>query len=224
MDKNMKIYSIHYNKPEFIILQKRSIDKYIKFPNEFIILDNSVDPVIKNDIRNITQHLSLQYIDCNNNLYSNDSISHQNALSKIKDIVSDGETFMIIDHDVFIISNLFESYFDKHDMVYLNQTRGTVNYPSTVLIIFNKIKNKSQISFISETIDGHKCDTGGGMYHYIKDNNVCIKYMNEGYIESGPMLMSILDNIFIHLISGSDWNKDYNLNGKIEYIKKHFEI
>lgn len=220
----IKVYSIHYNKPEFIHLQKNSIDKYLKIESEFIILDNSTDLPTKNQIKKITNELNLSYIDCNNQILSNDSISHQNALSKLVDVVNDGDTFMVIDHDVFLISDMLEEFYNEYDMTFLNQTRGNTNYPSTVLIIFNKIKNKSQISFSSGNINGDQCDTGGGMYHYIKNNNPKIRYISENHIENGPMLMSILENTFVHLISGSDWNKEYNLNGKINYIKEKFEI
>ncbi len=220
----IKIYSIHYNKPEFIRLQKNSIDRYLKIQNDFIILDNSTDPSIKNEIRKITNELNLSYIDCGNQILSNDSISHQNALSKLVDIINDGDTFMMIDHDVFLISDMVEDFYNGYDMVFLNQTRGNINYPSTVLIIFNKIKNKSQISFSSGNINGDQCDTGGCLYHYIKDNDPKIRHISEDHIENGPMLMSILENTFVHLISGSDWNKQYDLNGKIDYIKEKYKI
>ena len=38
------------------------------------------------------------------------------------------------------------------------------------------------------------------------------------------MLISNLDNLFIHLISGSNWNKNYDLENKILFVKNIIKI
>jgi hypothetical protein len=38
------------------------------------------------------------------------------------------------------------------------------------------------------------------------------------------LLMSTMDYLFIHLISGSDWNKGYDLQGKLNLIKDKLEL
>jgi hypothetical protein len=83
----MKIFSIHYNKPEYIEIQKSSIDKYVKFEHEFIVIDNSIDINIKKEIVNITNNLGIKYYDCNNTSPSVGSSSHQHALRYLLSIV-----------------------------------------------------------------------------------------------------------------------------------------
>lgn len=220
----MKIYSIHYNKPEYISLQKKSIDDNVKMPYEFIILDNSIDPSIKRRIVEIVSDLNIGYVDCSNSIVSMDSLSHQNALRKFVSIINEGDTVMLIDHDLFFTGDFDERYYDGYDMAYINQTRGVVNYPSTTIVIFNNIRNKNDISFNSGQILGENCDTGGFMYHYITNNNLIIRNMHESYLQDGKLLIANIDDKFVHLISGSDWNGNYDLIGKLNYIKEKFNI
>ena len=218
----MKIYSIHYNKPEYINIQYDSFIKNIKFNYEYAILDNSIDIDIKNLIKIKCKELKIEYIDCCNNIQSVDSLSHQNALSKLVDIVNINETFMLLDHDVFVINELTEDFFLNYDLTYVNQTRGRIEYPWPGLIIFNKLKNKNKLSFNSGLIDGYSCDTGGAMYYYLKNNNLSVRKLDTKYINKGEELIATHENIFLHLISGSDWNKNYNLKSKIDFFKNDY--
>jgi hypothetical protein len=139
--------------------------------------------------------------------------------------VKDGDDVMIVDHDLFVMNEVDESYYNKHDIVMVPQLRGNIEYPWPGLIIFNKIKRKHEISFDCGLIENERCDTGGKMYYYIKDSNLNIKKINESYFDtSGSMLTSNLDNIFIHLISGSGWNSAYDLENKLIFLKEKIKI
>lgn len=223
-NNSMKIYSIHYNKPEYIELQKKSFDKWIKFKYDFIIVNNAIDINIINSISTITESLGLRMIYCNNDISSMSSISHQNAFQYIIDDVTDGDNIMILDHDLFVISELNENYYKGFDMVILPQLRDSIEYPWPGMIIFNNIKKKNDISFASGLIEGVSCDTGGNIYYYIKNNNLNVRKINESYFDNGRMLMSNLDNIFLHLISGSGWNSNYDLANKLRFLKEKLSI
>lgn len=216
----MKIYSIHYNKPEYVEIQYKTISKFVNFPYEFIILDNSIDGYIKSQLVEITSTLGLKYIDCQNKIGGMSSISHQNSFRYLLEDVNEGDTMMIIDHDVFLFDYLEAEYYSDYDLVMLPQIRGSITYPWPGMIIFNKVKNKNQISFDSGLFEGEYCDTGGKLYYYIQNNNLKVKSVNEIYFNDGELLSSNLDNIFIHLVSGSDWNKNYNLQEKINFLLK----
>ena len=58
----------------------------------------------------------------------------------------------------------------------------------------------------------------------IKNNNLNIKKVNESYFYDGGMLMSNLDNIFIHMISGSGWNPYYDLENKLISLKEIIKL
>lgn len=224
--KSMKIYSIHYNKPEYIELQKKSFDKWVKFDYEFIVVNNAIDISLINLISTTSQDLGLRTINCNNNISGMSSVSHQNSFKYIIDDVEDGDDVMIVDHDLFVMNEVDESYYNKHDMVIVPQLRGNIEYPWPGLIIFNKIKRKYEISFESGLVENEPCDTGGKMYYYIKNNNFNIKKIKCTYdvtVNGGNELDSH-DDIFIHLISGSGWNSNYDLESKLVSLKKILKI
>ena len=215
----IKIYSIHYNKPEYIYFQYKTFQKFAKFPLEFIIVDNSVDNFIKFKIQNIIAELGLRCIDCKNSDINMSSISHQNSFKFILEDFNNGESIMILDHDVFLYNEITDDYYKNYEIVMLAQPKGNVIYPWPGLLIFNNIKNKEQLSFDSGLVEGQHCDTGGHLYYYILNNKPKCKFINEKYFDTDKMLMSNLDDKFIHLISGSGWNPNFDLEKKIEYLQ-----
>jgi hypothetical protein len=222
--KPVKIYSIHYNKPEYIELQKKSFYKWVKFNYEFIVVNNAVDISLNESIKNKSNELGLRTINCNNIVSDMSSISHQNSFKYIIDDIEDGDNVMIVDHDLFVMNELNENYYKYFDMVILPQLRGNVEYPWPGMIIFNNIKKKNEISFESGLVENEYCDTGGKIYYYIKNNNLSVKKINESYFDTDSMLMSNLDDIFIHLISGSGWNSTYDLESKLILLKEKIKI
>lgn len=214
----MKIYSIHYNRPEYIQLQSHTLRSHMKIEYTFTIVDNSIDYTTKSKIMEETQRLGLGYINCNNNIRYMSSESHQNSFKYILSDVSEGDVFMIIDHDIFLIGDLTEDYYTTHDMVFLEQWRGKVSYPWPGMIIFNGLTDKDMISFNSGVVEGESCDTGGSMYEYIKSRTQ--KHVREKYINQGNLLSATLDGIFLHLISGSGWNDNYDLVGKLRILSE----
>ncbi len=216
----LKVYSIQYNKPEYIKIQFESAVRHINTQFEFIIIDNSIDDSTKNHIRLECSNLQIKYIDCFNKVKTKDSKSHQNGLCKVIEISDIGDSFMVLDHDVFFMGNLNIDYYDGSDIVSVNQTRGHIDYPWPGIIIFSKLKTKNLFSFTSGMIDGVPCDTGGSLYYYIKYNNLRYKHIGTSYLGEGSAMMATHDGIFLHLISGSDWNSQYDLSSKINMMEK----
>ncbi len=221
----MKIYLVHYNKPEYIKIQKNTIDNHVKFDYEIIVVDNSINMNIKNEICNISNELGIRYIYCHNKIPTAESISHQNSFKYILNDIQEGNDVMILDHDIFLINDLKSEYFSDYEMTFHNQTRGHVSYPWPGLMIFNNIRHINDISFYSGVFEGCACDTGGEMYKYINKHKPTIKYIGKtDELTDTSQTIQIYDNIFIHLVSGSNWNHDYNLKDKIEYIKNKYKL
>ena len=109
----MKIYSVHYNKPEYIGLQKKSFEKWIKFDFEFIVVNNSIEANTKRKIEEESKNLSLRTIDSFNNVSGNPSVSHSQSFQYILNDLSEGDIAMVLDHDIFLFNNLETSYFEK---------------------------------------------------------------------------------------------------------------
>lgn len=214
----MKIYSVHYNKPEYISLQKKSFEKWIKFDFEFIVVNNSTEGSIKKRIEEESRNLGLRTIDSFNSVSGNPSVSHSQSFQYIMKDLSDGEVAMILDHDIFLFNNLETSYFEGYDIVMLSQTRGHIEYPWPGCLIFNKIKRKESISITPVTIEGNPCDTGGSMHYYLKENNLNIKRIKETYFDFNQFRCANLDDIFLHMMAGSGWNNAGYLDEKLNFI------
>lgn len=215
----MKIYSIHYNKPEYIAIQKKLLDKYFNFDFDFIVVNNAIDQSIKENIKLESKKIGVRTIDCHNNIKSMDSISHQNSFNYIISDLKESDDFLILDHDVFVIETIDKSYFMDYDMVYLPQPRNEIEYPWPGFIYFNRSINKEEISFTSGVINGNACDTGAGLYYYItKNKDLKIKKITENHINIENNMISNLDDRFIHLVGGSGWNRNVNLEQKINYL------
>jgi hypothetical protein len=215
----LKIYSIHYNKPEYIKLQLNSFVKNINIPFEFIVINNSSDEHISKQILDECDSLGIKNYKNINNIKSLGSDSHNMGLQHFVNLINNDDEVLLIDHDIFLIDNLRIEEYRNYDICYLEQERENIKYPWPGLIYFNNIKNKNNINLSPCIVNGVRLDTGGSMYNYIKDMNVL--HFNYSWITGVDM---VLHNEFLHLISGSDWNKGYKLNEKLEYIKKIYNI
>jgi hypothetical protein len=228
MDNKLKIYSIHYNVSDYISLQKKTFDKHIKIPYEFIVINNAIDDNKINEIKKISDELNLQHIHTKNHKNKNHDNSHSHAYALnflISDVIKDDDTIMILDHDIFLIKDLDEDYYKNYDMVYTIQNRAHVEYPWAGFYIINKVKNKADMSFNLCVIDDHLLDTGGSMHYYLKKNKLNNKIVKELFFnDQTPLRYSIIDDKFVHIISGSNWNINYNLNKKFKIIKEKFNL
>jgi len=234
------IYSIQYNRPEFIYLQKKSFEKFIK-DFKFTVIDNSVDINISKEIKEICNNNNLKVIETENKFDSRQNglhlFSHEVGincfLNELKNNHSINDIVVLLDHDVFLISDLSKilNKIINHSILTIKQTREHVYYcwPGLTIFNLNKCPNINEISFDGckllngewSNIDGAHTDTGGHSYFYLKKYEKDIKFLDisENFVET---VEGIKDNhIFYHFYDGSQWSKYSNdiWNNKFEKIK-----
>jgi hypothetical protein len=214
----MTIYTVQYNMPEYVDLQNSSFKRHIKMDHRVVVLDNSASPELKAGIMSRAIANGCVYQDCNNTNAVMSSNSHQNALRVFAEQAQVGEVSMLVDHDVFMVGDLTQEYLSG-ELMYVPQSRGDVDYPWPGLVIFNPLVSRSGLDFSSGVINGHACDTGGMMHHYIKGKKT--KEIGTEYVNEGSRLMAVHDGIFLHLISGSGWNGQYDLIYKLDTIRNN---
>lgn len=236
------IYSIQYNKPLFIELQKKSFDKFIK-NYSFTVIDNSIDENITSDIKKICEENQLKLIVTKNKFDSRmnglHGMSHEiginHFLDELKNSHEENDIVMLLDHDVFLISDI-EKIYDKilnSSILTIEQVREHINYIWPGLVIFN-LKNCVNIQEIS--LDGAKLinntwvpidngvftDVGGHSYHYLKkySEDIIFKDIAENMIQNDDNLND--NHIFYHFHDGSQWSGYSNdiWGQKLEKIKK----
>ena len=241
----LHIYSIQYNKPAFIELQKKSFDKFIK-EYTFTVIDNSIDEFISSEIQKTCKLNNLNFIETKNKFDSRTNglhgLSHEigvnTFLNELKNTHNADDIVMVLDHDIFLISDFLKitDIINDSSILTIKQSREHIFYVWPGLTIFN-LKNCVNINEISlngaqlvngvwEPIDnGIFTDVGGHSFHYLKKYKDEIKFveLREFFVENFDDINE--NHIFYHFHAGSQWSGYSNeiWNNKFEQIKKVIE-
>ena len=236
------IYSIQYNKPKFIDLQKKSFDKFAGI-YDFTVIDNSVDESITLQIDEVCKKNNLKIIKTKNKFDSRSNgfhgFSHEvgiNAfLNELKNKHNKNDIVILMDHDIFLVS-----YFNKildlikdSSILTIRQEKEHIYYIWPGLAIFNlkKCINIEEISLDGAKLingnwipidNGVFTDVGGHSYHYLKKYNDNIKFVDiaDYCIQNTDEINE--KEIFLHFHDGSQWSGYSNeiWDKKFEKINK----
>jgi hypothetical protein len=241
----LNIYSIQYNKPSFIELQKKSFDRFAG-PYNFTVIDNSIEEIISHQIKNICLENNLKIIQTLNKFDSRQNglhgFSHEiginTFLNELKNKHDRNDIVMLLDHDVFLISDLSKilKLIEESSILTIKQERQHIYYIWPGLVIFN-LKNCINIDEISldgaKLINGHWIpidnnvftDVGGHSFHYLKKYSEKIKFVDilKYFIQNNEEINE--DHIFFHFHDGSQWSGYPNeiWDDKFKKIKKIIE-
>jgi hypothetical protein len=239
------IYSIQYNKPEFVELQKRSFDKFCN-EYKFIVIDNSIEHSVGEEIRKICKKNNLEVVPTINKFDSRKNglhgLSHEVGikvfLERLNHHHTEKDIVILLDHDVFLISNLDELINSNPEISIftVKQEREHIYYLWPGLSIFN-LRNCPNIGEIS--LDGAKIvngswvpidkgvftDVGGHSYHYLKKYEDQVKLFDVFSIFTQDVNEISEKHIFYHFHDGSQWSKysDEVWTNKFNKILKFLE-
>lgn len=195
----MKYYSVHYNRPDFIKIQKQFID------GELIVINNHCSY----EIEETCKELNIKYFNLKNP-YSL-SMSHGYALNFLKTIIDYSDDYCIIDHDLFPYKPI---NFEKYDIIGCKSNNNpNIPYLWPGFLAIKKEIKLDNINFYPGLI--HNGDTGCDTHnlikkigiekiHFCKEEYLGIK-TNE-YFQTSPIL-SKFDDYCIHYLNGSNWMK-----------------
>lgn len=176
--KSVKIYAIHYNRPDFIIWQHDSFKCHLKDDYEYIVVNNARDADLRKKINDTATQLSLAYIETYSDSglvgkHHADSFNYiwKNHAIKNKDsyvIMMDGDCFLIKE---FNINNFMKNYI----LAGPKQKRKPNYYYLTPVVIMADIDNLADLELIDWEGIGVgqnqmiRLDSGGGLYlFYLK--------------------------------------------------------
>lgn len=239
------IYSIQYNKPEFVELQKKSFDKFVN-NYKFIVIDNSIEKSVSDEIKKISEENDLEVIETVNKYDSRANgyhgISHEVGincfLDRLKNNHDENDTVVLLDHDLFLISNLDDFINSNPDISIftVKQERKHIYYLWPGLIIFklNKCPNIHEISLNGAQLvnnrwvpidNGVFTDVGGHSYHYLTKYNDQIKIFDVIDVFTQEVSQINENHVFYHFHDGSQWSKYSNniWNDKFNKIKSFLE-
>lgn len=209
----MNFYSVHFNRPDFIEIQKKCLDKFEGY--KLIVINNQSNPEI--ELKCI--ELGIEYYNHNHPNELSSSMSHGSALNFLKGIIDPSQDWCIIDHDIFICGKIDLTDFD---IVSISQIKEGKSY-----LWPGFIAGKCGISILDiDFSPSNGFDTGCGTC-YLVESGYKINYLSEKYLgektteflQNSNVIINISD-LAIHYLNGSCWmpTSEKTLSGKNTFL------
>jgi hypothetical protein len=177
----MKIITAVVNNPTFIEIQYHTLKKYLKGVEsfEFIVFNdaktfpdvtNGGDLTLREKIRETCQVLNIQCIPVSNDhhVYLDMSKRHEDTFNKhvLRFQLDNPDKYLLLDSDMFLISELDMMTYFKYDCAVLLQSRPNLNYiwPGLCYMDLTKIQAPHLLNWAI----GRGGDTGSMMEEWLK--------------------------------------------------------
>ena len=242
------IFTSVVNRPDFVELQNKLFEKFLKNSYEFHIIDDSIIKSIENQFQNVCFDNGLKYYKkpprtnimnpaqaCADTVqWTYDTIIRENHN---EDIV------LFLDSDMFLIDEFdIEEYMRDVIISGLPQVRGHITYMWNGIMFFNMPKVMeidSDIDFSDGQVNGEMTDVGGNTYYYFRKNKINMKETDVQYPthyndidlqkDAGGYNMELhLDGKFLHYRAATNWHSNWRssddpLIGKTQIFKQIIE-
>jgi hypothetical protein len=170
---NTKIYSITFNRPDFIQIQKMTFQRFLAEEHELVIVNNATDTTTREQISEECKRNSLECIEVSFQVPRDQpGLHHALAVNKVwQEHISNNTGYAaIVDGDLFMIKDFsIEKYLCDYVMAGAKQKREKYHYLTPIVMLFNldKMSDKKTINWIGVHVNGVALDTGGGLYAYL---------------------------------------------------------
>ena len=240
------IFTSVVNRPDFIPLQQKLFDKFLKNEYKFHIVDDSVDSKITEEFKLVCDANGLEYYrkpptnkPLNPAQACADTVqwTYDNIIRKnhSEDIV------FFLDSDMFLIDEFdIEEYMSDALIGGLPQIRGHVTYMWNGIMFFNMpMLEDKNIDFSDGVVEGEMTDVGGSTYWYFLRTGVKMKESDVDYPthyndidlqkDAGGYNMELhLDGKFLHYRAATNWHSNWKgsddpLMGKTKVFKQIME-
>jgi hypothetical protein len=236
------IYSCHFNIPEYIDLQLKSLKKYFNSNFEFIIINdakkygdltNFYDTQLESKINNMCKKNNLEcirfpqeYHNNRNILFPNTtepncnhpsartSITVQFCINHFTQNYNNGY-LMILDADMFFINNFnIIKFMENYNIGGIKQKMG---YLWNGICIFDSKLNLKELNFDCGYVNNEPVDTGGQTYYFMEKYKDDIKYKSItcSHYTFEETFEKESDNIKKILLEYSNLRKDKSANKEI---------
>ncbi len=195
----MIFYSVHFNRPDFIPIQKECVEELSG--GKLVVINNGPSP----GISEACQKHVVKYYDNYNDPSINSSRSHALALNYLRGIIDYSDDWCILDHDLFPLKKIEFTDFDILTPLQSRPPYGTYLWPGFMA-------GKKEISL--NDIDFSPApgmDTGAGTSELIKRGykirSVREEYLGQektGYKQNSPIIVK-MEDYGIHYLNGSSW-------------------
>lgn len=244
----IKIYTFSHKRPDFIEMQLKSFRKHIQDPFDFVIFNNAhfdLDRSQYDEIHKICKANNLTCLDIQKDpdliktiqsyngenpfnsqgTYANPGIACGYPLTWAwKHYISKTDNMtVIIDSDMFFMqSENITQALTEHDIIYMPQSRGKIEYMWNGIVYLNlaKLPNKETLNWWCGFVEGEPVDVGGHTYYYLQKYKNQLKTASfvQHYVGEDPecdfspanyeyFALKVDGRTIIHFRSGSFWDK-----------------
>lgn len=231
-EAKITIFAHYFGQPEFIKYQYELFKKNILDDYELIVVEDSNDALISEQIRNECEKYNIQYIHIPRSIFEtpklhimdeyvgihNPSFECCVAVQHIYDnyVVHSKNICMIIDNDIFLVSPFsVEEYSKSYSFSYIHQQIGTVNYmlPNFLILDPSRMPQKECLNFNMGNISGYNTDSGGYTHFYLNDHNTFGKVMPVHFLSNtDSLLKEKFKNACPLLFTSKKWGSHYFIN------------
>lgn len=226
------IFTSVVNRPDFVSLQNKLFEKFLKDEYKFHIVDDSIDDAISEQFKSICSENGFFYykkpsrtVQMNPAQACADTVqwTYDNIIRKeCKDNI-----VFFCDSDMFLIDEFnITEYMNDTIIAGLPQKRGLVTYMWNGIMFFNMPRIKDlDINFSDGIVEGEMTDVGGHTYYYFKKNNIEMKKTDEEFplypthfndieiqndqVTSGYNFELHLEGKFLHYRAATNWHSNW---------------
>lgn len=223
------IFTSVVNRPDFILLQDKLFQKFLKNEYQFHIVDDSIEQTISAQFYNICSENGFSYYK------KPERIVQMNPAQACADTVQwtydtiikenhKNDVVFFCDSDLFLIDEFdVVEYMSDVIIAGLPQYRGSVTYMWNGIMFFNMpMMEDLNINFSDGVVEGELTDVGGHTYYYFKKNNIQMKETDVQYpthyydielqneeVTRGYNFELHLDGKFLHYRAATNWHTNW---------------
>lgn len=238
-EKQADIITVAFNNAELIRVQELFLRKFVRDKYTHIVVDNSTDKAVREEIYQYCYENGIAYIGLPKNHANRvgGSYSHATALNYVyRHVIRRRRPWAWgqIDHDLFPTRPISILAKLENQPIYGPlRHREKWWYLSAILSFFryDYVQDK-KVDFMPVTPETVYLDSGGGNWYdlYSRLNlsdlsfpNECIEPLREGGDRHSDMLEYFDDKLWLHTINGSCWKKIAGEDEKNNLIKNHLK-
>jgi hypothetical protein len=176
-DKLVKVYSVHYNRPEFIRWQIMCLNKFLKDTFEYIVINNAREQAMRDQITLTADSLEVSVIHTHSDTPFHLAGKHHadslNSVWKSHMIKDKGCYVMFMDGDCFLVAPFSVNEYMAGDVTFggSKQQRDHIYHYITPVIVMANIDLLPEPEIINWEgigINNTRLDTGGGLHLYLE--------------------------------------------------------
>jgi hypothetical protein len=228
------IYAFYPNRPEYMAVQARCFRHFLRDDYELRIVNSAASGPVREEIVAAATALSLQAL----NVTAPDkslgpSVAHSHLIHAVlrnEPTPPPGTIVCLMDSDMFLLHDFsFHDFLKGYALAGRKDRRRNVRYlvGSGILAINTAfVPSVKDLDFTPACIDGVHTDTGGGLYHYLRNHPTA---KARGFAYSGKInarngnlsclpdafrdqyndrfAIEVWEHAFLHYVSGSNWDK-----------------